>query len=170
MTTRRVEEVDADGGRRVTEYSDAPATTEHQEAVIETGEERVTHSNPWNVARGFLQMIGVVALAALAIVETLLGFRLAFLAAEANQSNSFVEFIYDATGWLVEPFEGIIANDTLDGGGIFEWSTVIAMVVYAVAVFLFVLLLWALSSFPSPSGTRSSAVRTSHTDHTAHES
>jgi hypothetical protein len=81
-------------------------------------------------------MLALWVAIALATVETLLGFRLAFLIGEANSANGFVEFIYDVTDPLVEPFQGIIANDTLSNGGIFEPATVIAMVVYLAAAAL----------------------------------
>ena len=47
---------------------------------------------------------------ALAVVETLLVGRLAFLLAEANANNGFVNFIYDVSKPLAEPFQGIVAN------------------------------------------------------------
>jgi hypothetical protein len=167
MSTRRVEEIDTNGRRRAT-VDEEPATTERED-VEAVGEERVVHSDPWNVARGFARTIGLLALAMLAIVETMLGFRLAFLAAGANPANSFVDFIYDATDWLVEPFGGIVTNEAVEGGGTFESATLIAMIVYAVAALLFVMLLWAITSFPSPAGTRSSVIRTRRSERTAHE-
>jgi hypothetical protein len=88
-----------------------------------------------------VRTISLVLFAILAAVETMLAFRLAFLAAGANAANNFVEFIYDSTGWLADPFEGIIANRAMDGGGTFEPATLIAMFVYAVAVGLFAILM-----------------------------
>ena len=169
MNTRRVEEVDDTGTRRVTTYDDgAPAVAE--QAEVETlGEDRVVHDNPSNVARGFIGMIGALAFAVLAIVETGLAFRLGFLAAGANPTNGFVDFIYDSTNWLVDPFGGIVTNSAVDGGGTFESATLIAMVVYAVAFALFAIVLWAISSFPSIGGQRSSVTRTARSERTAHE-
>jgi hypothetical protein len=150
MTTRRVEESTDGSGRVVREevvYESDDVTRDevlHDEVV-----EEHAVSDSWGVTRNIVRTIGLVAIALLAVVETLLAFRLGFLAAAANPANDFVNFIYDATGWLVDPFEGIIANDAVGGGGVFEWATVIAMAVYFVATILFVILLTALTSFPS---------------------
>jgi len=166
-----------DGDKRIVHEDDTP--TRREEVVYESNDvsrdesvhdevvEQRAVSDPWDVTRNIVRTIGLVAIAILAVVETLLAFRLGFLAAAANPNNDFVNFIYDATGWLVEPFEGIIANDAVDGGGVFEWATVIAMAVYFVATILFVILLTALTSFPSSS--RSTTTRSSHGERTATE-
>jgi hypothetical protein len=163
-----VEEVDADGRRRVTEYDDEmPATTDSHD-YPEVGQERVVHADPWDSARSVFRTIGFLALAVLIIVETLLGFRLGFLAAGANPANGFVDFIYDSTNWLVDPFEGIVSNEAVDGGGVFDWATLIAMVVYAVAFLLFLVALTAISSFSPPTDSRSTVTQTSRREHSAH--
>ena len=173
MRTERVEEriddTDGDGRRTVVTSETTPAVTEREE--FETvGEERVVHANPWSMTQGFIRTISMVLFAILAIVETMLAFRLGFLAAGANPANNFVEFIYDSTNWLVDPFGGIIANGSVGNDGTFEYATVIAMVVYAVAAGLFVILLSAITSFPSSAaGERSSVTRTAQTERTAHD-
>ena len=120
-------------------------------------EEQVTRSGGWNLARGFVRTFGLWVLAALAIVETLLGFRLGFLLAGANPANGFVDFIYDVSGPLADPFGGIASNREIEGGGLFESASLIAMIVYAVAALLLIAVLWAMTAFPSPSGERSVA-------------
>lgn len=175
MGTRRVEEMDEDGRRTVTTYTDdTPVVVDNthvaNEAAVESvGEDRVVHDNPFNLVRGFIMMLGALAFAALTIVETGLGFRLGFLAAGSNPTNGFVDFIYDSTNWLVEPFGGIVTNEAVNGGGTFESATLIAMIVYAVAFFLFAVVLWAITSFPSPGGERTSVTRTATRERTAHE-
>jgi uncharacterized protein YggT (Ycf19 family) len=86
-------------------------------------------------------------MAALAIVETLLVFRLGFLLASANSNNGFVDFIYDLSKPLAAPFQGIVANT-----GNLEYASPIAMVVYAVAALLLIAVLFAVTAGPSATG------------------
>jgi len=131
-------------------------------------EEQITRSGGWNLARGFVRTFGLWVLAALAIVETLLGFRLGFLLAGANSANGFVDFIYDVSKPLANPFGGIATNRTIDGG-VFESASLIAMIVYAVGAMLLIAVLWAMTAFPSPTRERSAVTRTRHQERAAHE-
>ncbi len=99
----------------------------------------------------------------LAAVEAVLVFRLAFALGGANPANGFVDFIYDITGPLVSPFEGIARDRSVGGGGVFEPETLIAMVVYLVAAVLLMGLVWAVTAGPSPTGQRAVVTRTRST-------
>lgn len=161
--TRRVLETRSDP--EFTEVQEHSTDHEYEEGV---GEEQVVErSDPAAFLAGFIRSLGLVLLALLAIAETLLGFRFAFLAAAANPNNDFVDFIYDSTGWLVGPFEGIVANTGLDNGGVIEWATPIAMMVYALAVLLIILLLNALASLPAPARRRSTVTHRTRHEHRA---
>ena len=161
MSSRRVEEVDTNGRRRVTILEEEPAVQATDQEVA--GEEEViqTHPDTWNVARGWLRTFGAFVAVAFAVIETLLMFRFGFLLAGANPSNGFVNFIYDISGGLVDPFEGIVAADTV-GDGVFEPASLIALVVYAAVALLLMMLLWAASSAPSASGDRAVTTRSRH--------
>ena len=154
MTIRRQDEEIADGsGQRTATVEDRPIARD--ESVVE---EQVVHSSAggWNLARGWVRSLGAVILVALAVVETVLVGRLAFLLAEANGNNGFVNFIYDVSKPLAEPFQGIVANS-----GNLEYASPIAMVVYAVAALLLIAALFAITSGPSAAGEK---VVTSRTD------
>jgi uncharacterized protein YggT (Ycf19 family) len=154
MTIRRQDEETADGsGQRTATVEDRPIARD--ESVVE---EQVVHSSSggWNLARGWVRSLGAVILVALAVVETLLVGRLAFLLAEANATNGFVNFIYDVSKPLAEPFQGIVANS-----GNLEYASAIAMVVYAVAALLLIAVLFAITAGPSAAGEK---VVTSRTD------
>jgi uncharacterized protein YggT (Ycf19 family) len=86
-------------------------------------------------------------MAALAVVEVLLVFRLGFRLAEANSNNGFVNFIYDISRPLAAPFQGIVGNS-----GNLEWASLIAMVVYAVAALLLIAVLFATTAGPAAPG------------------
>ena len=172
MTTRRVEEeVDADGRRRVTAYEDATDhdldldTTDHEVA----GEEEVvqTHASGSSIMRGWLRTLGAFVAVAFAVIETLLLFRFGFKLADANPANGFVDFIYDITGGLIEPFDNIVSAESA-GDGILEWGTLIALIVYAAVAFLIMMFIWAASSAPSPSGDRAVTSRSRHRSRELH--
>lgn len=168
MTRRRVEEPDEDGRRTVT-ITDEPTreTVAYDDETV--AEEQVVRSDGWNLARSFVRTFGLFILVALAVVETLLGFRLGFLLAGANPSNGFVDFIYDTSEPLADPFGGIVADRAVEGAGVFESASLIAMIVYAIAALLLIAALWAITAFPSPAGEHSAVTRTRHQDRTAHE-
>ena len=133
-----------DNGNRQTAVEDRPFTRD--ESVVE---EQVVHSSAggWDLARGWVRSLGPIILVALAVAETLLIGRLGFLLAEANANNGFVNFIYDVSKPLAEPFQGIVANS-----GNLEWASVIAMAVYGIAALLLIAVLFAITSGPSAGG------------------
>jgi uncharacterized protein YggT (Ycf19 family) len=125
-------------------------------------EEQVVHSpagGSWNLARGWVRSLSGGIMVALAIVETLLVFRVGFLLAEANASNSFVNFIYDVSKPLAAPFQGIVADS-----GNLEYASPIAMVVYAVAALLLIAALFAFTAGPSAGGQRVVTSRTQQSE------
>jgi len=172
MTMRRsTQEVDDDHGRRVTTVEEEPAERVARRDAELTGEEEVTSSSPAgaSIARRLMGTLALFAGIGIAVVETLLGFRLAFLLSEANAANGFVDFIYDVTKPLVEPFQGIIANDTLNNGGLFEPATVIAMVVYLLAAALVIAVILAAASGMGPDRNTVVTSRSRHRDRAVHQ-
>jgi len=133
-------------------------------------EEQVTTATPsaWSVARGWIGVLAAWIGIALAVVEVVLGFRLGFLMANANPSNGFVDFIYDISGPLTDPFQGIISNRGVDGG-VFEPASLIAMLVYLVAGALLIAFILAMTSGLAPHGDRVVSSRRRHREGVAHE-
>jgi len=125
------------------------------ERLESVGEEEVVQAypDPWSLGRGIVYTLTLWIGVAITVVEVLLGFRLGLLLADSNPGNGFVNFIYDVSGPLVEPFDSIFSNRTV-GDGVFEPATVMAMIVYFVAALLLVLVMRAATSFPSPAGER----------------
>ncbi|HYM65240.1 MAG TPA: YggT family protein [Candidatus Sulfotelmatobacter sp.] len=66
----------------------------------------------------------------LGIMEFLLGFRVLLKALSANPISGFTNLIYTLSDPLANPFSGIL-RVTVVGASVFEWSTLIAMAVYA---------------------------------------
>ena len=75
--------------------------------------------------------------------------RFIFLMLGANQDNAFVSFIYSVSGAFVAPFYGIFNNTPQFGASVFDISSIVAIIVYA-------LIAWALVSLVTL-GTRNRA-------------
>ena len=157
---RETEEVEDEHGRHATSVEERDVHTRAADEAV--AEDEVVSSSPGagNMVRGWIRVLAALLGVALVAVEAAIGFRLAFLLGNANPANGFVDFIYDVTDPLVEPFQGIIANEAVDGG-IFEPASLIAMVVYLVGAALLIAVLLVLTSGPS-SGERVVTSRSSH--------
>jgi hypothetical protein len=69
----------------------------------------------------------------LAVLEVIIALRFLFLLLGANQSNGFIIFLYDLSRFFVEPFKGIFNDPSIGhtGVSVFEVSSIVAMLVYA---------------------------------------
>jgi hypothetical protein len=154
--TRQVEEVRE---TRVVDNTDVVDT--HGSEVV--NEEAVSHGDSWYATRGAVRSVQMIIAVITLALESLLAFRFVFLLTGANANNGFVDFIYDSTNWLVDPFEGI-ANTSEVNGGVFDPATLIAMAVVMVVAALVVLALSALTTYPG-SGTHATTRTTSRHGH-----
>lgn len=75
----------------------------------------------------------------LGVLEVILALRFLFRLLGANQFNGFVMFLYGLSHVFVAPFNGIFNDQALGTGSVFEISTLIAMLLYA-------LIAWGLVS------------------------
>lgn len=76
----------------------------------------------------------------LGVIETLLIFRFLLKALGANPFSGFTFFIYSLSDPFALPFNGILGT-TVIGALVFEWSTIIAIIVYALIAWGIVYLL-----------------------------
>jgi hypothetical protein len=67
------------------------------------------------------------------IIVALLAFRIVLLLLAANQGSAFVDFIYALSGFFAGPFYGIFSYQPTYGQSTFEISSVVAIIVYALA-------------------------------------
>jgi|SRR3990172_5434985 len=82
------------------------------------------------------------------VLEILLVFRLILKLLGANVSSAFVRLIYSLTGIFILPFEGIFRRGFTQGietASVFEPSTLVAIIVYAVLAWGVVKLVRVLS-------------------------
>lgn len=77
-------------------------------------------------------------------VEVLLAFRIILKLAGANTYSTFVSLVYGITGVFVLPFLGIFHQGTV-AASVFEPSTIVALIAYAVLAWGIVKLLRIMS-------------------------
>ena len=83
----------------------------------------------------------------LMIINVFLIIRLILKITGANPGTAFVNFIYSLTALLVSPFSGIFSNASDNvNSGVFEWSTLIAIIVYSLAVIVIERIIDAIST------------------------
>lgn len=83
--------------------------------------------------RDFLQWVAIV-------VEILLLIRFIFKLIGASPSNVFAFFLYALTDLIRLPFNGLVYDPIFRANQYFEWTTLIAMAIYA-------LVFWLLTRF-----------------------
>jgi hypothetical protein len=96
------------------------------------------------------------------LLEVAIGLRIAFKVLEANQTSGFVNFIYGLTEPFVRPFQGIFTDPASDGA-VLDTAALMAMVIWALAAWAVVRVIWLLLD-RSETGVRRS-VREMHSDH-----
>ncbi len=66
---------------------------------------------------------------AFGIVQLLIALRIVLLLVGADRANALVRAIYDVSGVLVAPFEGILRTDAMSAGGaVLDVSALVALV------------------------------------------
>jgi hypothetical protein len=71
----------------------------------------------------------------LGVIEVLLAFRIILKLLGAYPYSGFANFVYAMSNPFALPFVGIMRAPIVGEVGIFEWSTLIAMAVYAVVAY-----------------------------------
>lgn len=71
----------------------------------------------------------------LGIIEILLAFRFVLKLLGANPLAGFTSFIYGVTYAFAAPFLSVFRSSKVTEGNIFEWTTLLAMLVYWIIAF-----------------------------------
>lgn len=79
------------------------------------------------------------------VVIALIIIRIVLKALAANPAAGFASFIYGITGPLVAPFQGLFATPQASTGSVFEFSSVVAIIVYALIAWAIVRLIAILA-------------------------
>lgn len=77
------------------------------------------------------------------VLEGFIGLRVVLRMMAANPDNPFANFVYSVTNVFLWPFSGLTATPQ-SGGVVLEISSVIAMIVYLLAAWVFIELLWLI--------------------------
>ncbi len=122
-----VREVDMGGGAYAQSHHESyvdpsGARVESREEVFEDKNQSRANTRYW---------ITTITYFILAVLEVVLFLRLLFRLLGANTDNGFITFLYSLSHIFVGPFNGIFNDQTLGRAGVFEVSTIIAMLVYA---------------------------------------
>ena len=68
----------------------------------------------------------------LGIIELLLAFRFILKLLGANPAAGFTSFIYNVSSVFAAPFLAVFRSSRIVEGSVFEWTTLLAMVVYGI--------------------------------------
>ena len=89
----------------------------------------------YRILRGLVDVI-------LFIVELFLGLRLLLRFFGANAQADFVQWVYETSRPLIEPFIPMFPSPVIDGQFVLEFNTLFAMIIYALVGYLIQELLW----------------------------
>ena len=78
------------------------------------------------------------------LIEALILIRFLLLMFGANIQAGFVQWVYQASGYFMSPFNAIFGTQVVDGA-IIEWSALIAILAYAILAWLIVTLIGAVT-------------------------
>lgn len=108
----------------------------------------VVSSTPTEVKAAPHQTVEYLVYFLLGALEILLTFRLVLKFMGANTASAFVRMVYSSSALFILPFEGIFrraVNQGIETASVFEPSTLVAMIVYAVIAWGIVKLVLVLS-------------------------
>jgi len=84
-----------------------------------------------------------------AVVVGILGLRFLLKLFGANAANGFVNWVYEMSDVLLEPFRGIFPAKVFENQYVFEFSTLFAMLMYAIIALLLMWLIAAVTPEPA---------------------
>ena|SRR5438105_10354162 len=94
----------------------------------------------------------------LLVVEALLALRFVLKLFAANSTVGFVQWVYNMSAPLLQPFRGIFSTTVFQGRYVLELTTIFAMIIYAVLGLILAALIEAVT-VPVADDTRTSVFR-----------
>jgi hypothetical protein len=79
-----------------------------------------------------------VIYAAFGLAELILGLRFILKLFGANASNVFVNWVYETSAAVLDPFRGIFPTQVFKSAFVIEFSTLFAIIIYALIAMLLV--------------------------------
>ena len=120
-----------------------------------------TQSDPGSEQRAFTFKATQLIWLGLGLLQGLLALRILLKVLGANAASPFAALLYRVTDLFLAPFAGLVGTPTV-GAAVFEASTVIAMVVYALLAWGLERLVWVI--FYRPRSTATVSTQTTTTD------
>lgn len=78
-------------------------------------------------------------------IEVLIVIRFVLLLLGANAATGFVSFIYGLSAIFMAPFNAVLEPTAIAGGGVIEWSALVALAVYALLGWGLIKLIYAIT-------------------------
>lgn len=79
----------------------------------------------------FLRSLRYLIQVIFGIVEFMLALRIILKLFGANAGAPFVNWVYDSTASLIQPFVGSFPSPVIERGSVLEFSTLFALIIYA---------------------------------------
>ncbi|MCT8137803.1 YggT family protein [Anaerobacillus sp. CMMVII] len=76
------------------------------------------------------------------IAQFFLGFRVILKLFGASSTAPFVQWVYNTSQSLLNPFEGIFPTTVLDGKFVIEFSALFALIIYTLVGYFLTQLIW----------------------------
>jgi YggT family protein len=92
------------------------------------------------------------------LIEIVIALRVLLKLLAANPNAGFTQFIYNLSAPFVAPFEGIVGTPSASNGSVFEFSSILAIIVYLLLSWIIVKLLQLLIDRPVTGVSASRAV------------
>lgn len=94
----------------------------------------------------------------MAVVQGFLGLRFLLKLFGANDNNGFVNWVYEMSSVLLDPFRGIFPAKVFENRYVFEFTTLFSMLMYAIIGLLLVYLINAVAGIADDSVDREETV------------
>lgn len=126
-------------------------TTEVHDTMVNNGNERVSRQTVTNrdTAPASVLVRRIVWFVA-GFIIAVLALRMLLLLLGAQEASAFVGFVYALSGVFAAPFYGIFSYQPAYGQSVFEISSLVAILVYALAAWGIAKLLTIGSARPEP--------------------
>jgi uncharacterized protein YggT (Ycf19 family) len=87
-----------------------------------------------------------VIYAAFGLAELILGLRFILKLFGANGGNDFVNWVYETSAAVLDPFRGIFPTEVFKSAFVIEFSTLFAIIIYALIAMLLVFVVELITS------------------------
>ncbi len=124
--------------RQRTVVHDEPVVEEtvvQREPVVQAQRQVVEDSGA--AGRVLVARISALIWVVFGVLDALIALRIVLKLIAANPGSGFADFVYKLTDVFLAPFSGLVASPVI-GNGVFEISSIIALVVYALLAWVIV--------------------------------